>query len=57
VTKYNYEGFSSNTYNLNSFSDPDLGSKAPDFLFSTVDNKIVNLLDFTGKFLRLEENH
>jgi peroxiredoxin len=54
MTKYNYDGFSSNTYNLNSFSGPDLGSKAPDFSLSNLDNKKVNLLDFTGEFLVLE---
>ena len=54
MTDYNYSKFSSNLYDLNSFSGPAVGSKAPDFLLSTVRNTNENLLDFTGDFLVLE---
>ena len=51
---YNYDGFSSKEYNLDSFHGPKLGSKAPDFALSALDGTKVNLLDFTGEFLVLE---
>lgn len=54
MKKYNYDGFSSNTYNLDDFSGPDLGAQAPDFPMTTVEGDKVNLLEFTGEFLVLE---
>ncbi len=54
MKKYNYDNFSSNMYNLDNFSGPDLGEKSPDFLLSTINDKKINLLDFSGQFLVLE---
>lgn len=54
MNKYNYDGFSSNSYDLDSFSGPELGTKAPDFLLTTVDNQTIGLLEFAGDFLVLE---
>lgn len=46
--------FSSNSYNLDKFTGPEVGSKAPDYLLSTLDNTKVQLLDFLGDYLVLE---
>ena len=54
MSDYNYDGFSSNTYNLDNFQGPDVGSKAPDFALSTMEGKTVNLLAFSGELLVLE---
>jgi len=54
MKNYNYDEFSSMKYNLDSFSGPEVGSKAPEFSLSTLDNTKVNLLDFSGDFLVLE---
>ena len=54
MKNYNYDAFSSVTYNLDSFPGPEVGSKAPDFSLSTLDNTKACLLDFSGNFLVLE---
>ena len=54
MKKYNYDEFSSNTYDLDNFYGPNIGNKAQDFLLSNTANKTVSLLDFTGEFLVLE---
>ncbi len=54
MKNYNYDEFSSNTYNLDDFYGPEVGTKAPDFSLFNLDNENVNLLDFTGEFLVLE---
>lgn len=54
MTKYNYGNFSSNTYNLDSFSGPDVGEQAPDFPMTNLEGGKVSLLEFTGDFLVLE---
>ncbi|MDC1287415.1 redoxin domain-containing protein [Gammaproteobacteria bacterium] len=54
MKNYNYDEFSSNTYNLDDFGGPEVGTKAPNFSLSGLDNKNVQLLDFTGDFLVLE---
>lgn len=51
---YNYNGFSTNQYNFNSFKGPAAGTKAPNFLLSTLGDNPTNLLDFSGDFLVLE---
>lgn len=54
MKNYNYDVFSSTTYNLDDFYGPDVGTKALDFSLSNLDNESVNLLEFTGEFLVLE---
>jgi hypothetical protein len=54
MKNYNYDEFSSNIYNLDSFYGPEIGTKAKDFSLSTLDDVKVNLLDFSGDFLVLE---
>lgn len=54
MKKYNYDEFSSNTYDLDNFYGPDIGNKAEDFSISNTANETVSLLDFTGDFLVLE---
>lgn len=54
MKSYNYDEFTSKTYNLDDFSGPEIGTKAPDFLLSNLGNKKVHLLNFTGDFLVLE---
>jgi len=43
MKNYKYKIFSSNTYNLDKFSGPEAGSKASDFLLSTLDDTTVQL--------------
>lgn len=54
MKKYNYDEFSSNTYNLDNFYGPEVGAKAQDFSLTNLDNENVSLLDFSGEFLVLE---
>ncbi|CAM0555828.1 hypothetical protein EHLJMEHL_04984 [Vreelandella titanicae] len=54
MKNYNYDKFSSNTYDLNNFYGPEVGNKAPNFSLSNIASEVVNLLDFTGEFLVLE---
>ncbi|MGE0171389.1 MAG: deiodinase-like protein [Oligoflexales bacterium] len=42
---YNYEHFSANAINLESFSSPKVGEKMPNLTFMTLENKPVNLYD------------
>jgi hypothetical protein len=54
MDNYNYQAFSSKKYNLDSFYGPEAGTKAQNFLLSTVDGEKSGLLDFSGEFLVLE---
>lgn len=54
MNNYNYDEFTSKTYNLDSFSGPEIGSKAPRFTLSTLEHTKAELLDFPGVFLVLE---
>jgi len=54
MKSYNYDAFSSNTYNLDTFSGPKVGSKASNFSLFTLNNTKVDLLDFSGDYLVLE---
>lgn len=54
MRNYNYDGFTSKTYNLDTFTGPDIGDKAKDFSLTTVDHKTTKLLEFDGDFLVLE---
>lgn len=54
MAQYNYEGFSTNQYNLDTFHGPKVGDKAPDFSLSTLEGNHAKLLDFDGEFLVLE---
>tara|TARA_R110000850_G_scaffold219673_1_gene345112 strand:- start:338 stop:1057 length:720 start_codon:yes stop_codon:yes gene_type:complete len=54
MKKYNYDEFSSNTYNLDNFYGPEVAKKAQNFSLTNLNNEKVNLLDFTGEFLVLE---
>lgn len=54
MKNYNYDEFSSNTYDLDNFYGPEVGKKAPNFSLFNIANESVNLLDFTGEFLVLE---
>ncbi|MCF6199825.1 MAG: redoxin domain-containing protein [Hyphomicrobiaceae bacterium] len=51
---YNYDGFTSNSYNLDKFFGPEIGTKAQDFTLSTLEDEKVKLLEFSGEFLVLE---
>lgn len=54
MADYNYAGFSTNDYDFEAVTGPDVGDKAPDFRLTTVDGREQNLLDFDGDFLVLE---
>ncbi len=51
---YNYDAFSSDTYDLDRFVGPPTGTKAPDFELSDSQGNSVRLLDFKREFLVLE---
>jgi len=54
MSNYNYDEFSTDDYDLDTQSGPDLGDKAPDFQLATTEGVTKNLLDFAGDFLVLE---
>lgn len=54
MKRYNYDEFSSKTYDLDNFYGPKVGEKAQDFIVLNTENIKVNLLDFIGEFLVLE---
>ena len=54
MADYNYTEFSTGDYNLNNFSGPELGTKAPNFTLKNVNGDELDLLDFEGQFLVLE---
>ncbi len=51
---YNYDGFDSRTYDLDRFSGPRPGTKAPDVVVERSDGTTHRILDFSGDFLVLE---
>lgn len=51
---YQYDRFSAGAYDLDQFSGPAPGSRAPDFKVTALDGKTADLLDFDGEFLVLE---
>jgi len=51
---YNYTKFEAAHYNLDQFSGPKLGDKAPDATLEKLDGTRKRLLDFDGDFLVLE---
>lgn len=54
MADYNYGEFTTDEYDLTNFHGPELGTKAPDFLLTTVAGEQQTLLDFPGDFLVLE---
>ena len=54
MSGYNYDKFSADQYDLDNFTAPAPGDKAPDFTLQTVDGTPHRLLDFDGDFLVLE---
>ena len=54
MTDYNYEEFAAKDYDLDQFSGPKPGSKAPDFALGTPEGGTRTLLDFSADFLVLE---
>lgn len=51
---YNYDKFDAAGYNLDQFSGPQLGQKAPDVTLERLDGSPQRLLDFNGDFLVME---
>ena len=51
---YNYEGFEALGYDLDQFTGPIPGTRAPDFALTKADGQAHQLLDFEADFLVLE---
>lgn len=54
MSSYNYDNFSSEDYDFDRSSGPEMGEKAPDFLLTTSTGEKRHLLDFDGEILVLE---
>lgn len=54
VNSYNYGEFSTEDYDFDNVTGPDVGDKAPDFPLTTTEGETKRLLDFPGDFLVLE---
>ena len=54
MTSYNYQHFTTDDYDFDQFDGPAVGTKAPDFECTTIDNQTKRILDFEGDFLVLE---
>jgi hypothetical protein len=54
VSDYHYDRFTADAYDLDSFTGPEPGMKAPDAKITTTSGEIRDLLSFDGAFLVLE---
>ena len=54
MRSYNYDEFSTQSYDFDTVDGPDIGQKAPGFLLTTTEGGSRNLLDFPGDYLVLE---
>jgi iodothyronine deiodinase-like protein len=54
MSDYSYQRFTAGAYDLDSFTAPEPGSRAPDADVSDLDGNSQRLLDFAGRFLVLE---